>query len=402
MNTTATLVPDLELPPQDQFDSLQQAATALENFYHQLNTRQYVGGSNPLAESILDTAPIVSLEQYTPEAFVVALEATQSRWQTFVDWLFKLLRELQQKVVTWFKERFHGSAEASHDAFDEAVESLDQVHDAVLGDTDLVKDMSSIPETETIESLRDKFVATFENGLGACIVKLQFKEDLWMQLFAQHIKMCVHVTEEVTHAEDILTAVETQRRSLKGQIAGDIKKASTARNNLERALGLPQTQAKTLTECIQANTKLMHLIEHGVEIRVNPQYLLTNTPSVAAMMVSMNSDEYRANAERDIGHSANRLTEIEAGIERLEKQLKTEASLQRQESSPILREYMAELRAAIVGLQVASHFHIKYVNAHTKIIRAFTAFYKAAATEMAEKQSPQAFARFNSVLNKKD
>lgn len=402
MNTSATLVPDLELPAQDQFDSLSQAASALENFYAELNAKSYIGGSNPLAEAVLDTAPIASLEGYAPEAFVAALEATQSRWQTFVDWLFKLLRELQQKVVAWFKERFHGSAEASHDAFDAAVEKLDQVHDAVSGDRDLVAGLTSAPETETVESLRDKFTNTFENGIGSCIVKLQFKEDLWMQLFAQHIKMCVHVTEEVTHAEDIITAVETQRRSLKGQIASDVKKANAARNNLEKALGLQQTQAKTLTECIQANTKLMHLIEHSVEVRVNPQYLLTNLPSIAVMMTSMNSDEYRTNAERDIGHSAKRLDEIEAGIERLETQLKTEASLQRQESSQVLREYIAELRAAIVGLQVASHFHIKYVNAHTRIIGAFTAFYKAAATELAEKQSPQAFARFNSVLNKKD
>lgn len=342
------------------------------------------------------------MESYAPEAFTVALEATSSRWKQFVEWILKLLKETTAKILAWFRAFFYGSIEKAHDNLDHAIERLEHVNEAVSNQDDIAKGLAQeeVSPAEQVELKRDAFVKTFESGIGACIVKLQFKEELWLRLFMQHINMCVHITEEVTDQDDIISAILEKRKAMKGQIANDVRKTGIARNALEKALGLKQTNARTLIECIQADTTLFHLIEQSTDVRINPQFLLTNVQAVAKMMAAMDSDEYRANAERDVDLSSRRLELIDAGIAKLEAQLKSQEGLARQEESALLREYISELNAAIVGLQRASHFHIKYVNAHTRIILAFTDYYHAAAAVVAAKQSPAAFAKFNSDLKK--
>lgn len=392
----------MEYVEQD-IDVLGRIATALEQFHNGLKTRKYVGGANPLAEVVMQTAPITSLEDYSPDAFSCALEATENRWKEIIDAFIRMIKQLIASAIKWFSELFRGTADKAHDRLDAAIEQVAEVDEAVASNEELRKEVDqSAPEDETTLGKQERFKATFANGIGSCIVKLNFKEDHWISLISAHIKLCVHITREITHSDDILTAIQEQRKSLKGQIARDIDKANAARNAFEKALGLEQTRAKTFIECVQANTRLMTVIQQTDQIRVNPDHLLTNIPTIAKLMSNMDSATYREVATRDIAASTERLESIEAGIERVEKQLATDEAIARQEESQQLREWVKELHIAIGGLNAASRFHILYVNGHARIVESFTQYYAAAAKEKASKLSANALVEFNKALKKEN
>lgn len=404
MSVDNTLVPDLELPLEQPFEQLSEIAGALESFHRQLSDRSYVGGTNPVAETVLDLAPVASLEQYEQSAFKPALEATQSKWKDFIEKLLQWIRNLIAGTIMWFKSKLLGSIDDSTSRHDKAVAKLENIHEAIQSTEGVVEHLAetentidSDPETR-INKAMQKFSDSFSGGLGACIVKLGFAEIRWQTFLEFHFRLCVHITEEVTEQADLIAAILEQRKSLKGQLAGDVRKATDARNALEKSLGVDVTPSKTVEECINANIRMMHLLEHTTEIKVNPKYILTNSVSVAAMILSMDSKQYRENAAAEIRDSESRLEDIAKGVERVEKQLMDNRDTLEAESSAALRGYVKELRLAITGLQAGSRWHIRYVTSHTNIIAAFTEYYYAVASVSAEKHSPATLIRFTKAL----
>lgn len=399
-----SLVPELELPPQNPFEQLSALGEALESFHTQLKTRTYVGGSNPVAETLLQLAPVASLEDYSDCAFGPALEASQNSLRDVIFKMLAWVKEMALKIYHWFKDKFKVTVEAEHAKFETAVDALQNVDDAVR-ETDQV--LPGIPAAETAADedpeakanrTKETFVDSFARGIGAGVVRLSFKEEPWLKFLSLHIKLCVRITKDVSHSEDLFGAVLAQRKSLKGQLAGDVRKATDARFALAKALGLDTEDSRSVSECIQESVRFIHLVTHSTNVKVNPKFVLTNTPSVASMMLAMDSKEYRNNAVHDLAEAEKRLSDVEAGITRIEAQITERRDELNAEDSAQLREYIKELQQAANGLYAGSQFHISYVKAHTKIIDSFADYYRAVAALSAQKHSAETLAQFNKQL----
>lgn len=400
MSIEATLVPDLELPAEAPFEQLSALGAALESFHRELTNRTYQGGSNPVAEAVLNLATVTSLENYDDSAFGPALEAAQNRFMDVILRLLAYVKEKALKLYNWFKELFKPTLAEANANLETKLNALTQLDEAIK-DTPEVKagihEAESEPEDPEakITRTKDAFVESFSSGIGAAVVKLSFKEDPWLKFLASHVKLCVRITKEVTHSDDLFGAVVEQRKSLKGQLVGDVRKATEARQSLAKSLGLDTEDTRTVVETIRENVRFIHLLTHNTSVKVNPQFILTNSPAVASMILAMDSKEYRQNAEQDLGDAEKRLADVEAGIERIEKQISSRGAELESEDSEQLREWIKELQLAASGLHSGSQFHINYVKAHTRIIDSFTNYYRAVAEHSAQKHSADTLVKFN-------